>query len=98
MDTNVLPNGLLGKEEGGQPRERGSRAHGGGLGGPAGAVKPRAPRWLSPAQPFMDVFCFYLMSMCSVSLTEIHSDSQLNDGKPKLIKIFCGFLFAKTYV
>ena len=31
-------------------RERGSRAHGGGLGGPAVAVKPRAPRRVSPAQ------------------------------------------------
>ena len=33
-----------------KPKENGSRAHGGGLGGPAVAVKPRAPRWLSPAQ------------------------------------------------
>ena len=41
---------------------------------------------------------FYLMPMCSVSLSEIHSVSQLNDGKPKLIEIFCGFLSANTYV
>ena len=33
-----------------KPRERGRRAHKEGLGGPAVAVKPRAPRWLSPAQ------------------------------------------------
>ena len=52
--------------------------------------------------PFMDVFWsissdlgFYLMSMCSVSLSEIHSVSQLNDGKPKLIEIFCGLFFCK---
>ena len=38
------------------------------------------------------------MPMCSVSLSEIHSVSQLNDGKPKLIEIFCGFLSANTYV
>ena len=35
-----------------KPREWFGRARpmGGGLGGPAVAVKPRAPRWLSPAQ------------------------------------------------
>ena len=33
-----------------KPRERGRRAHKGGLGGPAVAVKPRAPRRVSPAQ------------------------------------------------
>ena len=33
-----------------KPRERGRRAHKGGLGGPAVAVKPRAPRKVSPAQ------------------------------------------------
>ena len=53
INTNVLPNELLEKEEGGQLRERGSRAHGGGLGGRAVAVKPRAPRRVSPAQENM---------------------------------------------
>ena len=38
------------------------------------------------------------MSMCSVSLSEIHSVSQLNNGKPKLIEIFCGFSSANTCV
>ena len=34
-----------------KPRELGGRARRvEGLGGPAVAVKPRAPRWLSPAQ------------------------------------------------
>ena len=33
-----------------KPWERGRRAHKGGLGGPAIAVKPRAPRKVSPAQ------------------------------------------------
>ena len=33
-----------------KPSERGGRALGRGLGGPAVAVKPRAPRRVSPAQ------------------------------------------------
>ena len=41
-----------------KPRERGRRALKRGLGGPAVAVKPRAPRKVSPAQ---GVMCIYFL-------------------------------------
>ena len=42
--------GRRGAEKVEKPKENGSWAHGGGQGGPAVAVKPRAPRKVSPAQ------------------------------------------------
>ena len=50
-----------------KPRERGRRVHKGGLGGPAVAVKPRAPRKVSPAQVIDNKFCSFMQEKKFVS-------------------------------